>query len=248
MTWRLPEIVIFGYVGEQPSTLSNALPVLLGTVVGGMLTISMTLMFRWLDRRRAYVENDYGLYLNLNHAINDVYGIGSRYIEALELHRWPLHPWTVMKPAIGETTKHLEVPVSQLMTLRGQYASGLTHKIVELANFRNIIVEANAKYIELHSILTSTAAPLANIAGPRLQAALDHNDPNHRPIILYAEQTADMAKQLLRLILDFYTKTVEIAHEYNRYRDHHQIQKLRAIKLDISQLEASLRFDERLPA
>lgn len=242
MSWKLPEFIIFSYPGDRSSVFIDSLPTLIGTFLGGVLTIAMTLLFRWQDRRRAYVERDYELYLLLNNVINDVYAMGSRYTEPLERHGWPIQPWTVMKPTIGETVRTVSIPAHLLMTLRGDQAKGLVHRIVELVNFRNIVVEANATYVELHSSLTALAGPVSNVGGMRMQAALDPIDPAHRPIIIKAEQAADMAKQVLRLVLDFYAHAIETSEHYNSYRSKHPMRKLRSIVIDSSGLERSYRF------
>jgi hypothetical protein len=242
MNWKLPEVIVFSYPGDKSSFLLESLPVLFGTLVGGVLTIAMTLLFRWQDRRRTYVERDYELYLLLNQVINDVHALGSRYFEALEKHGWPIEPWTVMKPTIGETMGHIDVPSPLLMTLRGPHAQGLVHRVVELTNFRNIVVESNRTYVDLHTSLMALAAPVANVSRMRMQAALDPQNPDHRPIIVKAEQTADMAKQVLRLVLDFYAHAIETSKAYNAFRAKQQIRNLRSIVLDTSGIEAAYRF------
>lgn len=49
-----------------------------------------------------------------------------------------------------------------------------------------------------------------------------------------------MAKQLLKLILDFYEYTLDFVDHYNRYHSAHRIKKFRKLVIDISGIKAEM--------
>ena len=187
------------------------------------------------------IERDYELYIELNGVINDVWSIGSRYLPILNEKGWPTEPWSVLQPAIGETDYKVRIPASLLSTIKEAAGKGLPHKALELANFRNIIMVSNAQFQDMHTRVVEMGAPYADLSnGMRMGADLDPTNPEHKPLIVAAQRADSMAKQLLKLILDFYEYTLDFVEHYNRYHSAHRIEEFRKLILDISGIEAEM--------
>ncbi len=71
-------------------------------------------------------------------------------------------------------------------------------------------------------------------------ADLEMTNPDHKPLIAATQRADNMAKQLLKLILDFYEYTLDFVEHYNRYHSAHKIKKFRKLLIDISGIKAEM--------
>ncbi|MEH6808802.1 MAG: hypothetical protein V7651_08105 [Hyphomonas oceanitis] len=237
MNFEWPDIVF----AQQTVSSNEVWSALAGVLIGGAITFGTSYWFKKREQRIDLQERDFELYIELNRVINDVWAIGSRYLPALDKHGWPTAPWSVMQPAIGETNYSVRIPARLLSTIRSKSGKGLTHKALEMANFRNIIMVANSQFQELHTKVVEMGAPYADISqGMRMSADLDARLPEHKTVIVATERANSLAKQLLKLILDFYDYAIDFAGHYNTYHSTHKNKVFHKLLIDISGIQADM--------
>ena len=234
-------MILVGVPIQSDHFISSAFPTLVGAVLGGVIVIMGDFLLKKREQHLDLIERDFELYIMLNDVINDVWGISSRYFPALDKHGWPISPWAVMQPAIGETEFSIKIPARLLSTIRSPDGKGLPHKALEMTNFRNIIMVANSQFQEFHTKVIELAAPYTDISkGLRMSAELDSQLPEHKLVIVHIERANNLAKQLLTLMLDFNDYVIDFAEHYNRYHSNHKVREFRKLLIDISGIQSQI--------
>ncbi|PKP80094.1 MAG: hypothetical protein CVT79_16740 [Alphaproteobacteria bacterium HGW-Alphaproteobacteria-18] len=241
MSWKLPDLILVGVPIQSDPFISSIFSTLIGAILGGVIVITGDFFLKKREQHLELIERDYELYIVLVDVINDVWAISSRYFPALDKHGWPISPWAVMQPAIGETEFSTKIPARLLSTIRSPEGRDLPHKALEMTNFRNIIMVANSQFQDFHTKVIEASAPYTDLSqGLRMSAELDKRNPAHKSVIVHIQRADSLAKQLLTLMLDFNEFVIDFAKHYNRYHSTHRVKKFRALLIDVSGIEAQI--------
>ena len=233
MEFDLPEFVFVSSTNEtRPSTVELILPAL-SAVLGGAVVFLSNYFFERRTATRRENLSDYRTYLFINVLHQDVFSVASRQFELLGDGPWPVEPWSRMKPIVDFHTRDREISVELLEPLRDN-DSELSQELLELTNYRNSIMNAVAKFSEMHINLTEQASRHASeLSGDKLLIEIDKRKPEHRPLVFMAAQVDDLAKQILEMSIHFYDKTIDFASKYNSFKARSRRPSIRKRTLDI---------------
>lgn len=232
MDWDLPTIIFVSTPNQANSIWTETLGVVIGAILGGLIAFLTTFFFQHRERQETRRVRAYALYLNIAKSINDVYAIWSRYDEMLEGNDWPIEPWTVMLPIVGKANVEQIIPHEQLTSISGERTKYLANDILELSNFRNIILEATEVYSARRQVLTEVASKKSKVKpGMKIAATLSKNDD--ADLIFEINQVDNLAKQLLVMLSEFKEKAAKVAETYNDYAKSSKMKSIRDMLIEM---------------
>lgn len=236
---KLPDVVYFQTLVPDSNQMSQMWASLLGALLGGMLVFLTQFYFERRRRRIEYNERDFELYLHISEAINDAHGIGSTYFRMLGRESWPVDPLSEIRPVLSRAVRNVNANASLLATFVGKSAENLTHEFYELQNLRNIIIETNNEFLASHTAMITEGSRFVRVGpGMSLTGALDPTNPDHQLVIVRADQTRYLLKQLLSVLLDFFEHNLVFVDNYNKFKENHKYKASRRLKISLVSIES----------